>query len=154
MPLFTSFITTDARPMPESNILGATGLSRATLAAMFRSNGLFGSDSALSSSEQEVVLACLRIPGRLPSSVMPETTSRLEALKHMTRLLLRTGRIASAAAESRLASAGFDSGALHELCRVVMIARDVFGVGASLPRIDGSADLDAIPAWKQDATVS
>lgn len=147
MSFFTEITAINPRPMIESNILGATGLSRATLAAMFRRDGLFGPDSALSTSEQGVVLACLRIPGVSSSSVMPETTARLEVLKHIAMFLLRVGGIASTEAESRLAAAGFDQDARRELWRVVKIARDVFSVGARLPRIEGSVVLDASPVW-------
>lgn len=147
MSFFTEITAINTRPTIESNIRGATGLSRATLAAMFRRDGLFGPDSALSPSEQAVVLACLRIPGLTSSSVVPQTTARLEVLKHMTMFLLRSGGVASADVESRLASAGFDKSARRELWRVVKIAGDVFGVGAGSPRIEGLVVLDADPAW-------
>lgn len=147
MSFFTEITAVNPRPTIESNILGATGLSRATLAAMFRREGLFGPDSAFSTSEQAVVLACLRIPGLPSASVMPETTARLEVLKHMTMFLLRSGGVASADVKSRLAAAGFDKSARRELWRVVKIAGDVFGVGAGSPRIEGSVVLDADPAW-------
>ena len=147
MSFFTEITAINPQPIVESNILGATGLSRATLAAMFRRDGLFGPDSALSPSEQAVVLACLRIPGLSSSSVMSETTTRLEVLKHITMFLLRVGGIESTEAESRLAAAGFDQYARRDLWRVVKIARDVFGVGAGSPRIEGSVVLDADTAW-------
>lgn len=72
----------------------------------------------------------------------------------MTRLMKRAGSIASAEAGSRLVSAGFDSGACLERFRVVTIARDVFGVGAHFPRMDGLAALAATPKRREGAAAS
>lgn len=147
MSFFTEITSICLRPIVESNILGATGLSREALAAMFRRDGLFGPDSALSRNEQWVVQSGLRIQRLQPSGVAPQLTARLEVLTHMTAFLLRSGGMPSADAELRLASEGFSKAAYRELWRVVRIARDVFGAGTRSPQIEGSVVLDAAPHW-------
>jgi hypothetical protein len=114
----------EKNPTTRSNIVGATGLSRASLAALFRANGLFGADSELSAAEQAVVQAGLpRIAGLKPGGSAARNTPRLAALADYVAALV-AGR--SAIGErARVEAAGLSSRAAGEAETVV---GDVFAV--------------------------
>jgi hypothetical protein len=107
-----------------SNIIGATGLSRASLAALFRANGLFGADSELSAAEQAVVQASLpRIAGLKSPGSASRSTPRLAALAdYVTALVAGRSAIGERA---RVEAAGLSSRAASEAATVV---GDVFAV--------------------------
>ena len=110
----------------DSNILGATGLPRAVLAAMFRRDGLFGRDSALSYSEQAVLQSRLpRITGLKPLVAPAVLNARLQALAAYTDALVE-GRDAGAE-RSRLVREGLKASAIDEVAIVVANVRVVFG---------------------------
>ncbi len=118
----TKSATTEVR----SNILGATGLSRAVLAEMFRRRGLFGRDSQLGNSEQAVVQSLLpKIPGIAALPVIALQTPRLKALAAYTEALV-AGRD-TADARSRLVQEGLSSAAILEAATTVDNVRVVFG---------------------------
>ena len=72
-----------------SNILGVTGLSRAVLAGLFRSRGLFGRDSRLGDTEQAVVQSRLPAIEGIAALPVPALQSpRLKALADYTDALV------------------------------------------------------------------
>ena len=110
-----------------SNVLGVTGLSRAVLAALFRSRGLFGRDSQLSSAEQAVVQSRLPAIDGIAALPVPALQSpRLKALADYTdaRVAGREGSIE----RSRLLAAGLSSSAILEAAITVDNVRAVFGI--------------------------
>lgn len=118
----TSRFVSEAR----SNILGVTGLPRAVLADLFRSRGLFGRDSVLTSAEQAVVQS--RIPAIRGIAALPVPalqTPRLKALADFTDALV-AGRDAATARE-RLLREGLSSAAMSEAAITVDNVRVVFG---------------------------
>lgn len=137
----TNIATTEVR----SNILGATGLSRAVLAEMFRRRGLFGRDSQLGNTEQAVVQSLLpKIPGIAALPVIALQTPRLKALAAYTEALV-AGRDA-AAERSRLQREGLSSLAILEAAITVDNVRTVFGPIAVRTATTQPADVAARPA--------
>ena len=111
-------------------ILAVTGLSRRSLAAMFRRDGLYGRDSALSAIEQAVVQS--RLPAIDGIASLPVTalqTPRLKALADYVEALV-AGRDAGAE-RSRVIAAGLSSAAVLEAAVTVDNVRTVFGPIAS-----------------------
>ncbi len=115
-----------------SNIIGATGLSRAVLAEMFRRRGLFGRDSQLGNAEQAVVQSRLpKIAGIAALPVIALQTPRLKALADYVEALV-AGRDATEA-RSRLVREGLSSVAILEAATTVDNVRVVFGAVATRP---------------------
>lgn len=101
-----------------SNIVGATGLSRAALAAFFRANGLFGAESALSPAEQAVVQAGLPyLAGLKAVGSAARNTPRLAALADYVEALV-AGR-STIGERARVEAAGLSSRAASEAQTVV-----------------------------------
>lgn len=115
---------------PRSNILAVTGLSRRSLAAMYRSNGLFGRDSALSAIEQAVVQSRLpRISGLAAPSAPAILDGRLKRLADYVDVLV-AGRDASAERQ-RLQAEGYAQAAISEAAITVDNVSIVFAVVAA-----------------------
>lgn len=101
-----------------SNILGATGLSRRALAAMFVRDGLFGRDSDLTPAEQAAVQAALpELAGLKRPAAVSSVTPRLRALADYVAALVQ-GR-AAAGERSRLEASGMSSAAISEVATLV-----------------------------------
>lgn len=135
MSFFTQLFANSAEPESSirvetgSNVLGATGLSRSTLAALFRQDGLFGHESELAPVEQAIVQSRLGpIPGLRGRQVLAPTDARLVALENFTDAVVRAGGRVLASDEAQLVAAGFSAGAVSEVVRVVGLVRDVFGL--------------------------
>jgi hypothetical protein len=104
--------------LTRSNILGVTGMSRYALAAMFRRDGLFGSDSDLTPAEQAAVLAALpELPGIKPAAFAADTTPRLAALAAYVSAL--AAGAPATGERQRLQSAGLAPAAIDEAAAVV-----------------------------------
>lgn len=116
-----------------SNILGATGLPRAILAAMFLRDGLFGRDSDLSREEQAVLQS--RLPAirglAAPAPVKP-FTPRLSVLADLADALVRGDE--ASAEQARAVRVGFSAGAVSEIQTVVGSVVEVFGPFAEQSR--------------------
>ena len=118
--------------VPTSNLLGVTGLTRASLRALFAETGLFGRDSDLSLREQRAVYAELQLPA---GSVPPSVTSgevdeawRIAALRSFVRAVLLQGGDAAIDQVRALAlSFGIPQRVLRETERVMRNATLVFG---------------------------
>ena len=113
------------------NILGATGLSRGALAALFRNNGLFGRDSDLAAAEQATLQSRLPpIAGLRSAAILPKQTPRLGAVSALADALV--ARDASAIRERRAAAQaqGLSEAAIVEVVTVVDNVRVVFGFAA------------------------
>jgi len=109
-----------------SNILGATGLPRAVLAAMFQRDGLFGRDSSLSREEQAVLQSRLpAIRGLRAPAAVKTLTPRLAVLAELADTLVR-GADASAQ-QARALRAGFERSAVWEVGTVIDNVFTVFG---------------------------
>ena len=138
MSLFKKTLKTKTGPttgIVRSNILGVTGLSRASLAAMFRRNGLFGRDSALSPAEQAVLQSRLPVIEGLPARVAPAfMTLRLTAFADYAESLV--ARRDAARAQARLERLGLSEAAITEVRTVI---ENVFVVFAPKPQIDNVA---------------
>lgn len=116
-----------------SNILGATGLSRGALRRLYAENGLFGADSSLSALEQAGIYAELQLPA---GSVPPHRATqevpnhgRIAAIRAVARNVLRRE---SGSHESQLALArqvGVQDRVIAEIVRTVCASMIVFGVG-------------------------
>jgi hypothetical protein len=112
----------------QSNILGATGLSRAALAGMFRSNGLFGSDSSLAATEQALLLSRLPpIAGLRAPAILPKGNPRLEALSGLADALIAGDESAVSVKAIAAHSEGLSAPALSEIATVIESVRAVFG---------------------------
>lgn len=135
MSYFTEILTATtpaAQPVPGSNILGATGLSRARLAELFRQQGLFGRESDLSPAEQALVQSRFgHIPGLRPRPASTLMTPRLRALAAYTDA--RIAQRALRAGEQALVEAGYSFAAISEVGRVIENVRTVFGL-VGVPR--------------------
>lgn len=123
---------------PTSNILGATGLPRAVLAAIFRRDGLFGRDSDLSPTEQAVLQSRLpAIDGLKAPAVPAALTPRLAALAAYTEALV-AGRDATWS-RAALAEAGVAAAAISEVATVVGNVFTVFRPKAVLVTVNRPA---------------
>ena len=113
----------------DSNVLGVTGLSRRSLAAMIRQDGLFGRDSGLAPVEQAIVQSQLGpIAGLRSRAVLTPIDGRLAALETFTDAVVRAGGRVSASDQAQLVAQGFSADAVSEVVNVVRLARDVFGL--------------------------
>lgn len=123
----TALPTARASTRSDSSILGATGLSRPQLAALFREQGLFGRESNLSPAEQALVQNRLGdIPGLRPRPATTWLTPRLRALAQYT-----DARIAQREPQSeraQLEAMGLSRAAIREVDRLVEDVRVVFGL--------------------------
>jgi hypothetical protein len=109
-----------------SNILGATGLSKAILAGMFRRDGLFGRDSSLSRDEQSVLQSRLpAVRGLQAPAAVKAQTPRLALLAELADSLVR-GADASVL-QARALRAGFAADAVSEVETVIGNVFAVFG---------------------------
>ena len=109
-----------------SNILGATGLPRAVLAYMFRTDGLFGRDSSLSRDEQAVLHSRLpAVRGLKAPAEVKALTPRLAVLADLADALVRGGDVA--AQQARAVRAGFEAAAISEVETVIGNVHAVFG---------------------------
>lgn len=114
-----------------SNILGATGLSRAALAAMFRNDGVFGRDSNLAAAEQAALQSRLApIPGLRTAAILPRQTSRLSAVSALTDALVAQDKAAVRQQVVAAQAAGMSESAIAEIVTVVDNVRVVFGLHA------------------------
>jgi len=119
------------RELPRTNILAVTGLSRRSLAAMFRRDGLYGHDSALSTIEQAVVQS--RLPA-IEGLATPATPSILDGrLKRLADYVeaLQAGRDAGIERQ-RLQAEGYAPAAIREAAVTVDNVRVVFGPVAAV----------------------
>lgn len=115
-----------------ASVRGATGLSRAALATLFRQDGLFGRESDLAPVEQAIVQSRLgHIPGLRSRSVLAPTDARLVALENFTDGVVRAGGSASRLDEAQLEAAGYSAAAVSEVVHVVRLVRDVFGLAGA-----------------------
>lgn len=109
-----------------TSLRGATGLSRAALAAMYRHDGFFGRDSDLSAAEQAIVQSRLGpVPGIAPRPATTWLTPRLRVLAAYADALIAgdNGERQRAGLEAR----GFRPAAISEVRTVVEDVREIFG---------------------------
>lgn len=113
------------REFPRTNIVAVTGLSRRSLAAMFRRDGLYGRDSALSAIEQAVVQNRLPAIDGLATSAAPAILDgRLKRLADYVEAL-QAGRDAGIERQ-RLQAEGYSPAAIREAAITVDNVRIVF----------------------------
>jgi hypothetical protein len=133
-----------------TNILGATGLSRAALRSVFAETGLFGRDSSLPVNEQAAVYAELQLPaGAVPpiaSSHELNGTRSIEALRGFTRWIQQHDGNCTDAIWSLAASGGVAEGTLLETLHVVRSATLLYGAGRPSRRDVQLARLPLAPA--------
>ena len=147
MSFFTEILAapaaTTTEPAAGSSLLGATGLSRARLAALFREQGLFGRDSSLSPAEQALVQSRLgHIPGLRPRPATTWMTPRLQALAAYTdaRITQQDAQVE----RRELAATGLSAAAINETARVVENVRTVFGLLYAPQRITAWMEAPAL----------
>jgi hypothetical protein len=127
-----------------SNILGATGLSKRTLAAYFRQTGLFGRDSSLSREQQAAVYSRLpAIEGLRVPVVNLQPTSQLRAIAELTESAVAEEDLAQARARAR--SQGVSDEVIAEICTVVANALLLFGPFSATATLPLSARRTAVP---------
>lgn len=120
------------RPLPYANILSATGLSRRALAAMYRRDGLFGRDSALTREEQATVhnkLAAVHGLGIRAGAA--QITPRLCALIEYANALVAGGD--ATRERARVVREGLSLPAISEVETVIEDAFVVFGAETVAP---------------------
>ena len=126
--------TRESPPRVRQNILGATGLSRATLAQVIAEIGLFGGDSELPRQDQAVVQSVIGpLPGLGPVEAPSTDPARSRAVAELTRDALAGAGQAGALTRDAAARAGLNTRQIQEVQRVVTTVRDVFGTAATLP---------------------
>lgn len=125
------FRSQPAQVIARAGIRGATGLSRAAIAAHYRRAGLFGGDSDLSSAEQIVVQSRLGpLPG-VPEPPAPDWSAsrlgkpRLWILADHVDALIAGRQMQDGAAMLRFW--GFSPSAPSEIERTVHNVQDIFG---------------------------
>lgn len=117
-----------------SNVLSATGMSRQHLRHYLRLQGLFGRDSALSSSDQDVVRAALSPAGRAAfvRASVAESPKPLEARPadlHRFAVACVRGQGAVPTAEwTRARAAGLGRSELAEVLAVVGMVKAALGL--------------------------
>lgn len=152
MSFFTEIYPDSSESTESSNVFGATGLSRSVLAAMFRSRGLFGRESDLTPAEQAVVQSRLPAIKGLPSRpTLAPLDARLLALSAFTDVAVRSGGRLAGRDQAQLVAAGFSSGAVSEVLRVVRDVRDVFGLVPRAKEADARVDTVAQLPWARAA---
>ncbi|MGQ0528967.1 MAG: hypothetical protein ACT4PG_03930 [Panacagrimonas sp.] len=115
--------------LPLESIRGATGLSRAALAAWFRRAGLFGPESALNAAEQAVVQNELGpIAGLRGRPLLAPIDTRLQVLAVYARELMATGGVETAEDVAQLVDQGYSRSAAREVARLIRDVREVFGL--------------------------
>lgn len=138
--------TQTALPEARSTILGATGLPRAVIAALYRSRGLFGPDSQLSAAEQAVIRSRLpALPGIAAAAAPAFRSTRLKRLADYVDALI-AGREGRAEREPLLAE-GLSRAAAAEAALTVDNVRVVFG----LPAAPAAVATPAEPAYARAA---
>lgn len=109
-----------------SNILGATGLPKTILAAMFRRDGLFGRDSSLARDEQAVLQSRLpAIRGLAAPAAIKPFMPRLSVLADLADALI--GGADASSERERAVRAGLDADAVQEVQTVIGNVFAVFG---------------------------
>lgn len=142
-------MNTTASTFPRSNLIGVTGLSRSVLAAMFRSDGLYGRDSALSANEQAVVQSRLpQIVGLKGPNAPAILGGRLQLLADYVDAVV-AGRD-SGAEQARLQAAGYSRRAISEAAITVDNVRTVFGA-FPIAAVAATTTPSSAPAWARAA---
>lgn len=114
-----------------STILGATGLPRSVIAALYRSRGLFGPDSQLTATEQAVIQS--RLPALRGIAAVAAPTFRSTRLKRLADYVdaLLAGRDGRAEREALLTE-GLSRAATAEAALTIDNLRVVFGLPAAV----------------------
>lgn len=112
-------------------VLSATGLPRQALQVFFKTNGLFGAESALSKEQQDLLLRAL---GQ-PTGIHPVIADARNALHPMLSALCRYAQQAVAGRGivpisewEQAREGGISAAALNEVLMIVGIVRDVFSL--------------------------
>ncbi len=109
-----------------SSILGATGLSKRTLAAYFLQAGLFGRDSNLTREQQAAVYSRLgAIEGLRVPMVNRQPSTQLQAIAQLTESALARADLTEV--QARASRQGVSDEAIAEIRTVVSNAQLLFG---------------------------
>lgn len=144
-----------------SSVRGATGLSRAALAAMVERDGLFGRDSSFGAYEQRAILAQLGreslwrcADARRGLSTVPATPQRLQVLKWFTECALSGGGTVARSEWIVATGAGLSAAERSEVLAVVGLLHESLGL---MRPLDGggariaTVDVAVIPALSNAA---